>query len=188
MKTKIIVLSVLAVVAGAGSCYWLMRSPKKAKTADFSNQTPDEIRGYLRSAEFRKLDEQTRREMAQLAFRQMQERRINDYFALPANQRTAYLDKLIDEMEVRRKERALRGNDPNSQFGFFDPNSRSNDPNARQRRRQQRQAMRTPENQRARREAIDPLTRAKMAAFRAALGARMSARGISAPGGGGRGR
>jgi len=98
---------------------------------------------------------------------------VNEYFTLPADKRTAYLDKMIDEMEARRRARAMRGEDPNSPFRFFDPNSRPNDPNERQRRRQM---ARNAENRRARMESIDPLTRAKRAAFREAMRARRQQR------------
>ena len=154
---KILILPICAVVvvAAAGSYVWFRSDHKKNQDMDFSDQTPDKIREYLRSPDFNSLDEQTRRAARRAAGRQMMEYRVNEYFSLPPDKQTAYLDKLIDEMETRRGEFQQRRPDAN------DPNS--------QQRRQRRQFARGAENQRARMESIDPLTRAKMAAFREAM-------------------
>jgi hypothetical protein len=174
MKTnKVIILSacsLLVVVVAAAGSFWFLRSEKKSQLKDFSGQTPEQIRAYLRSKDFNSLDNQTRRMVGRTARIEMMECRVNEYFNLPEDKRTVYLDKLIDEMQARRAE--FRAQRPDA-----------NDPN--DRRRQRRQFARGAEDQRARMESVDPLTRAKRAAFRDAMRARMQQRGINGPGGGG---
>lgn len=164
MKTnKTITLSVgatIIIAAAAGASFWLMRSEKNPQQTDFSGRTPDQIRAYLRSKDFNSLDERTRRAAARSAFRQITDYRVNEYFGLPAEKRTAYLDKIVDEMETRRREFGGRRPDPN------DPN-----------RPQRRQFARGAENMRARMESVDPLKRAQRDAFREAMRQRMQQRG-----------
>jgi len=178
MKTKkIIILSLCALIiaAAAWSSVWFVKTRQhNNKQIDFSGQTPEQIRAYLRSKDFNSLDEQMRRDIGRAARIEMMEYRVNEYFSQPDDKRVAYLDKMIDEIEARRGEFRARRPD-------------ANDPNGR--RRQRRQFARGAENQRARMESVDPLTRAKRAAFREAMRARMQQRGINGPGGGdGRGR
>ncbi len=174
MKTnKIIILSLCAVIiaAAAGASVWFVKARQHSnKQIDFSGQTPEQIRAYLRSKDFNSLDEQMRRDIGRVARIQMMEYRVNEYFSMPEDKRTAYLDKMIDEMEARRAEFRARRPDAN------DPNDL---------RRQRRQFARSAEERRARMESVDPLTRAKRAAFRDAMRARMQERGINPPGGGG---
>ncbi len=177
MKTnKIIILSLCAAIiaAAAGASVWFVktRQHNNKPQIDFSGQTPEQIRAYLRSKDFNSLDEQMRRDIGRVARIQMMEYRVNEYFSIPEDKRTAYLDKLIDRMEARRAEFRARHPD-------------ANDPNDRQR-RQRRQFARSAEERRARMESVDPLTRAKRAAFRDAMRARRQERGINPPGGGGR--
>ena len=170
---KIIILSVCAaivVVATAGASFWFLRTEKKPKQMDFLGQTPDQIRAYLRSKDFNSLDEQTRRAARRSAFGQIMDYQVNEYFSTPAEKQTAYLDKIINEMETRRREFVPRRRDPN------DPN-----------RPQRQQFARGAENMRARMESVKPLERAQRQAFREALRQRMQQRGIRG-GGGGRGR
>jgi hypothetical protein len=174
---KVIVLSVcglLVVAVMATGSFWFLRNEKKPQLKDFSGQSPDQIRAYLHSKDFNSLDDQTRRIVGRAARIEMMNYRVNEYFNLPADKRAAYLDKLIDQMQARRREFQARRPDAN------DPNDR---------RRQRRQFARGAENQRARMESVDPLTRAKRAAFRDAMRARQQRRGgSSGGGGGGRGR
>ncbi len=177
MRTnKIIILSLCAVIiaAAAGSSFWFLKIRQhNHKQIDFSGQTPEQIRAYLRSKDFNSLDEQARRDIGRAARIEMMEYRVNEYFNQPDDKRTAYLDKMIDEMQARRGEFRARRPDAN------DPNDR---------RRQRRQFARGAEDQRARMESVDPMTRAKRAAFREAMRTRMQQRGINPPGGGGGGR
>ena len=173
---KIIILSLCALIiaAAAGSSFWFLKIRQhNNKQIDFSGRTPEQIRAYLRSKDFNSIDEQTRRAVGRAARIEMMEYRVNEYFGMPEDKRTAYLDKMINEMEARRGEFGARRPDANDQ----------ND-----RRRQRRQFARGAEDQRARMESVDPLTRAKRAAFREAMRARMQQRGINPPGSGGGGR
>ena len=167
---KIIVLSVcglLVVAVISAGAFWFLRNEKKSQLRDFSGQTPEQIRAYLRSKDFNSLDDQTRRMVGRAARIAMMNYRVNEYFSLPENKRTAYLDKMIDEIEARRAEFQARRPDPND--------------------RRLRQFRRNAEAQRARMESVDPLTRAKREAFREAMRTRMQQRGINSDGGRGRG-
>ncbi len=175
-KITILLLCAAIIAAATGASVWFVKTRQHSnKQIDFSGQTPEQIRAYLRSKDFNSLDEQARRDIGRAARMQMMEYRVNEYFGTPEDNRTAYLDKVIDEMQARRAEFRARRADAN------DPND--------QQRRQRRQFARGAENQRVRMESVDPLTRAKRAAFRDAMRARMQERGINPPGpGGGGGR
>ncbi len=101
---------------------------------NFAKMNPREIREYFDSNEFRDANEDVRREIRGEMFEAMQarmEQQVNGYFAVPeGDQRVAYLDNLIDEMQAQRAEFMSRM-DPNRRFDPnrpFDPN-RFSDPN-----------------------------------------------------------
>jgi hypothetical protein len=155
---------------------------------DFTKMTPQQIRQYFDSNEFRDANEDKRRE----AFDQMREamearmeKQANEYAALSADEKTVYLDKIIDEMEARRAAR-----DANDANGPPDPNRfrrfGPRDPNFMQRQGQQARQFRRPDpsRMRERSERIGTDTRIQMAQFRQDLMNRMQERGIQmGPGG-----
>jgi hypothetical protein len=104
---------------------------------NFSKMTPREIRQYFDSNSFRDANENARREIFEQMGEAMQARmeaQVTGYFAQAAGEdRTAYLDNIIDEMQARRAE-FMANRDPNRPF---DPNRfgppDSNDPNRRPR-------------------------------------------------------
>ncbi|MCJ7776893.1 MAG: hypothetical protein MUP16_01065 [Sedimentisphaerales bacterium] len=190
--TATIVLAAVVAVAVPIAVHW-------ASKPNFSKMNPRQIREYFDSNEFRDANEQTRRGIREQMGEVMQARmtaQINGYFALPeGDQRTAYLDKTIDEMQARRAE-FLAGRDPNrppdgngfGRFGTPDANGR---PRFGQRGANSRQRPRiNPERMRARSERFSADTRVKMMQFRRELRARMEQRGIQGPmmGPGGPGR
>jgi|GEM_PF-1162349 len=167
-------------------------------TPNFAKMTPQQFRQYMDSNEFRDANEDKKREI----FDQMRdareaqmEKQVNEYSALRDYEKTAYLDKIIDEMEARRAEfMAREANDANgppdfngppdpNRFGRFGPQ----DSNSPRRMGQQGRQFRMPEpsrmRQRSARTSAD--TKAKMMQFRQDMMNRMQARGISGPGGGG---
>ena len=172
---------------------------------NFAKMTPRQIREYFDSNSFRDANEDKRRQVFEQMGDAMQARmeaQVNGYFALAeGDDRTAYLDKVIDEMQARRAE-FLANRDPNRPF---DPNRfgppDSNDPN-----RRPRFAMRgqmTPgqrprinaERNRVRSSRTSADMKVKSAQFRNDLMNRMQQRGIQpptrdpgGPGGGGPGR
>jgi|GEM_PF-1941854 len=107
--------------------------------------------------------------------------REEEYLKLPPEDRTAYLDKIIDEMQQRMAERTTRPRrdadtprDPNAPPDANRPAGRGRGF--------------TPQRMRERIETADPAQRAVRAEFRKALQKRMEERGVSfGPGGGGRG-
>jgi hypothetical protein len=76
----------------------------RGRPADIGGKSADEIAEYLRSDEFRNLDPNARRATVRQAMGEMMTGRVREYFELPMEQRTAYLDKVIDDMESRPRE------------------------------------------------------------------------------------
>lgn len=171
-KKLIIIISAVLISLAAGSVVWHVA--RRAKPFDATGKKPEQIFEYLQSDEFRNLDPNTRRDYARQAFGQMMTQRAKEYSELPPEKRTAYLDEVIDSMQSQRREFESR------RAGFMrprdgEPNRRTFNPSANPSNRPRRK----PEDMRARRELTDPTTRAQMAAFRQALGARMQQRGIT---------
>jgi hypothetical protein len=192
-KTILIVTVVLA-----GAAVAVPVTVHYASKPNFSKMAPRQIREYSDSNQFRDANEQTRREIREQIGEAMQARmtaQVNGYFALPeGEQRTSYLDNIIDEMQARRAEflarrDANRPPDPNrfARFGPPDANARRGFGQSGQNTGQRRRIY--PENMRARSERISADTRVKMMQFRRDLQNRMQQRGIQMPmmGPGGRG-
>jgi hypothetical protein len=189
-KSKTILIA--AIVLATGTAIAVPIAFKYYSKPDFAKMTQQQIRQYLDSNEFRDANEDKRRETFQQIGEAMQARaeaQANEYFSLPDAQKTAYLDKIIDDRQARRAEFLARdGNDANgppdpNRFRRFGPR----DPNFMQRQGQQARQFRRPEpsRMRERSERIGTDTRIKMAQFRQDIMNRMQERGI--PMGPGRG-
>jgi len=165
-KKLIIIISAVLVSLVAGSVVWHVA--RRTKPVNFIGQKPEQIFKYLSSEEFRNFDPNTRRRYARQAFDQIITQRAEEYYELPPEKRTAYLDEVIDSMQSQRREFESR------RAEFMRP--RDGEQNLQSARSRPR---RKPEDMRARREPIPPATRAKMAAFRQAIGERMRQRGIT---------
>jgi hypothetical protein len=188
---SVVGLLLVAGIASAG--YWAWSSYQKSAKATLAQQLAsapdarDKLRDAVRSG-------QLTREQAWDAGREAWEKReqetIDGYFKTPAAQRDEYLDKMIDEMQKRmaewQRDRPTTGpaTRPDRPRGDG-PTSRPTDA--------EREA-----RGRARADNQSPLQRAQQSEFRAAMMARMAARGIQmrgpfggggrgGPGGGGRG-
>jgi hypothetical protein len=185
-KTILIVAIVLAAIAAVAvpiAVHW-------ASKPNFSKMSPRQVREYFDSNEFRDANEQTRRVIREQMGEVMQARmtaQVSGYFALPeGDQRTAYLDKIIDEMQARRAE-FLAGRDPNrppdgNGFGRFGPPDANGRPRFGQRGVNGRQRPRmNPERMRARSERFSADTRVRMMQFSRDLFNRMQQRGIQVP-------
>lgn len=96
---KKIIITVCATVAVASS---VLAFHYSHTTSDLASKTPEQLRQYFDSNEFRNLDERTRRERFGNIMREAMTKRVNEYCALPAEKQIAYLDKIIDNMESRR--------------------------------------------------------------------------------------
>ena len=143
-------------------------------------QKPQEIMAYIDSEQFKQLSAREQFMYSMAGGRQVMDYQMETYFTLPKEQKTAYMDQVIDRMQALRKNfeqmpprRPRDGNDPNVQ-----------------RRMAQAQAARSdPSNARARAERGTALQRAQRSQFRADMQARMQQRGITMPApGGGRGQ
>lgn len=182
-KNKTILTATALVIAMTVAVTLAVRHYSKP---NFAKMTPQQIRRYFDSNEFRDANEDKRRE----AFEQMRDvmetrmvNQANEYAALSADQKTVYLDKIIDEMEARRAEFLAREandvnrpdvNDPN-RFGFG-----RRGPNMGQRPRV------NPERRRERSSRVSADSMVKMMQFRQDMMNRMQERGIQmGPGRGG---
>jgi flagellar basal body-associated protein FliL len=205
-KKLIIIISVIAVVclSAAGGLYVVFSSGSNepdefgrrrprfndANMPDPHKQSAEEIMKYRNSEKFKKLSPQEQMMYTGASMRTMMNHHTETFFNLPEDKKTAYLDKLIDEMQQNMKNfEQMRNQMPRRPR---EPND-INDPNA-QRRRAERIAQRNnPANVRSMRERGDPEERAKQTQFRQAMQKRMQQRGIQmprmggGPGGGGPG-
>lgn len=205
-RKSIIIVSVTALSVIAASIVWLV--VRQLSVPDFSDKKPEEIAEYIRSDEFRNLDRDARRTTTRAAMGQMMTSQVNEYFELPAEQRIAYLDKVIETMQSRRSEfetqrRNFGAQRDGSEAERRDFRTQREGSDARRReyeaqreqtqlrtdaqdnRRQprwqgrRRGRRRSPERMRARSEFGDPKIRAQRAKFRQALRQRMIERGVS---------
>ena len=101
-RKSIIIVSVAALSVAAASIVWLII--RRPSVTNFSNKSPEQIAEYLRSEEFRNLDRDTRRASAREAMGQMMTSQAKEYCELPMEERVAYLDKVIETMQSRRRE------------------------------------------------------------------------------------
>jgi hypothetical protein len=206
-KSKTILIA--TVVLAAGMAIAVPIAVRHFSKPDFSKMNPRQIREYFDSNQFRDANEDTRRQMGEQigeAMRARMESQVKGYFALAEENRTAYLDKIIDEMQARRAEflagrDANRPPDANGPPGFGPPDAnrfaRFGPPDADGFRRfgqrganaGQQRPRPNPERMRERSERISADTRVQMMQFRRALRERMEQRGIQGPmrGPGGRG-
>lgn len=185
-KKLIITISAVLISLAAGSVVWQVG--RQPELPDVTGKKPEQILEYFQSDEFRNLDPNTRRDYARRAFGQMMTQRAKEYCELPPEERTAYLDELIDDMQSRRREFESRrgefGPRPRGR-GFMRPRNgeqggeQDGGQDGEQDRRPPRRPRRGPEDMRARRERIDPTSRAQMSAFRRAMGERMRQRGMT---------
>ncbi|MGD1043601.1 MAG: hypothetical protein ABR913_11175 [Sedimentisphaerales bacterium] len=190
-KSKTILIA--AIVLAAGVAIAVPIAIKHYSKPDFTKMAPRQIREYFDSNQFRDANEDKRREIREQMGEAMQARmtaQANEYFSLPDAQKTAYLDKIIDDMQARRAEFLAR--DANDANGPPDPNRfrrfGPRDPNSPRRQQALQQQFRRPEpsRMRERSERISADTRVKMAQFRRDLQNRMQERGIQmGPGRGG---
>lgn len=84
----------------------LSEDERKAYFKDVNEKLGDDRGAFFK--EVSSLSEGERKQLRENTgsiFRAMMNERVNKYFALPKEERTAYLDDMIDEMEKRRKER-----------------------------------------------------------------------------------
>ena len=159
-----------------------MRQWHDANTPNPQKQTAKQIMDYRNSDKFKQLSQQEQFMYTMAGGRKVMDYQMETYFTLPKEQKTAYLDKMIDDM------RAMRSN--MDQMRAQNPPRRprdANDPN-RQARQATRQAQRNnPSNARSRAERGTALQRAQREQFFTAMRARMQQRGISMPAGRGGG-
>jgi len=157
-----------------------------ANLPDVRKQSAQEILDYRNSDKFKKLSQREQMMYTMMSGRQVMDHQIETFFTIPKEDKNAYLDKMIDEMQKQRENMEKMRSDANQMPRR--PRD-ANDPNV-AKRMQERMAQRNnPSNSRARSERGTALQRAQRSAFMNAMRQRMQERGISmpSPGGGGRG-
>jgi len=178
-ESKTILIVVIVLVAGIVIAVPI--AVKHYSKPDSAKTPPPQIREHIDSNQSRDANENKRRETHEQmseAARIRIETQANEYAALPDAQKTAYLDKIIDDMEAGRTGSLARDTngppDPNRfrRFGPRDPNS--------MRQQMARQPSRRPELPRMRETSskIGSDARVKMNQFRRDLMNRMQERGI----------
>ena len=200
-RQKAIIISAFAVLVIGGSAVaflvvpkrWAKPSEAKPVPADPSNPNV-----YIASAEFankplgdqmdyiRANREKLDRESMGRMFQQRMQKTVDEWYALPEDQRDAYLDRQIDQWAQmrQRREQEREERQAEREDGERDEENRDNAEERRQRRERGPwgpQADRGEMRQRIRErtEATSPEQRAKMTAFMQAMGRRMAARGMS---------
>lgn len=117
-------------------------------------------------------DERERiRETLRETFRAEQEARVKEYFALPPEERDAYLDQVVDEMAER--------------FRNWQQERRDGPPGGEEANRDGERRGPTLDRMKERIESSDPAERAQQAEFRRVMREKMAARGMARPGPGG---
>jgi len=176
-RARLAISSLVVLLFAIGLAYWLFFRPdprfihaqelsrklRENLSMDQRRQLSQEMRQVVEG-----LSQDQRRALAKDR-RQEFEKQIAKYFTLPKEERNAYLDAQIDRMEeLRRQWQQAPINNP----GIARSNTRSNDPDERDRRRRDRLDESTPEQ------------RAEFAAFFQALRDRRQQRGLPGWGGG----
>ncbi|MFA6187143.1 MAG: hypothetical protein WC770_08035 [Phycisphaerae bacterium] len=204
-RKKYIIISAVVVVvclAASGGLYFAFggnksnedefgrgrfRMPPDANLPNTDKQSPQEILAYTDSAAFKQLTPQQRMRYVFQGGEKVLDYQMDKYFSLPATNRTAFLDQMIDKMQAMRKDmEQARAQMPNRRRpDANDPNrSRGQGGQAGQGGRRMPDASRM----RARSERGTPEQRAKREQFFADMRKRAEQRGIPVPGGGRGGR
>ncbi|MCK4886344.1 MAG: hypothetical protein KAS96_03090 [Planctomycetes bacterium] len=164
MKNKKIIISIIlaiVILSVAGGFY-----AKSSKQEIKLPQSPEELREFADSNDFKAMDEKTRREVMRKSMQQQFDNTLNEYFALEEKDKSAYLDDVIDRMgQMRARWRSRRNRD-------------NEDGQQRPRR------MPSAERMRERTESMDPERLARMVEFMKAMQKRMGERGIESGFGG----
>ena len=174
-RRRRVVVSVVAVVLVLGLSYgaWAMwRSHGKQKLLASIKDDPRKMRDAVEQGQI------SREEAGELRWEMMEARMdktMGEYFALPPAQREKFLDKMIDDMQARGREWQRRAaSQPSTRPERDRGGDRPTTGPSEERRRQMA----------ARGDSTPPEKRAQRAEFRAAMMARMQARGMT-PGRGG---
>lgn len=191
-KKIVIIAAVIAVVCLSASAglYYAFKVPaeprddfgrRRRQWHDANMPNPDkqnikDILAYRDSDAFKRLSQAEQFMYTMASTRQLREYEMQTYFTLPKEKQTAYLDKVIDDMQAQRATmEQMRQNRPPR------PPRDANDPNV-QARMAARAARRAhPSNARARSERGTALQQAQREQFRAAMDKRMKERGITPP-------
>jgi hypothetical protein len=130
-RTVVTVVALVLVLGIAGFAWRLRPDPHLAKIKELGEQLRGEEAQNLPPEERRKLWEEMRSEMEQLTpeqrdklreefsaeRRRRMKERLEKYFSLPEDERTAFLDAEIDRMEARRQQWQRNGDQGGRPWG-----------------------------------------------------------------------
>ncbi|MBC8106433.1 MAG: hypothetical protein H7Z14_07585 [Anaerolineae bacterium] len=183
-----IIGAALAIVLIIGGATWAIRAHLKASAkADTLAALPKNPRDLFQAVRDGKIDREDAREAMQAAREAEENKRLDEYFALKTQaDRNKYIDKVIDEMEARRKEWERQASTrPTTRPADRATTRPTTGPTTRPNRRND------PGRQLNNVQGGNPVRQAQRAAMMAAMRARMAQRGIQpgrgGGGGGGRG-
>jgi hypothetical protein len=125
MTKKNRTILIAAIVLVVGTVIVVTIAFRHSGKPDFAKMSPQQIRQYFDSNEFRDANEDKRRETFQQMGEMMMKRmtsQAEEYATLHDDEKTVYLDKIIDEMEARRAEFFGRDANRPDANGPTDPN------------------------------------------------------------------
>jgi len=215
-RKKIVIIAVIVLVclSASGGLYYMFKGSSNEESRDDfgrqrrewndsnlpnpNKQQPREIMAYMDSAEFKKVSPRERFMYMREGGQKVMEYQMETYFSLPdEQQKTAYLDSVIDRMQAQRAsfEQMRQQMPPRRPPDANDPNRLARQERARQRQAGQNQTTgqsrsgrrANPSQMRARSERGTAEQRAQRTAFRQAMQNRAQQRGITMPGPGGAG-
>ncbi len=142
-------------------------------------ESPEQARQFFESELFREMSRDERRRIGRQVFTQMIDERAETFRTLPEEQRTEYLDSVIDQMQQMREKRRRRRAEAVQEERPNGPDD-GREPRERQGRDGRRRGgpMRNPERFRSRIENAEPEKRAAREEFFTSLMKRMQERGI----------
>jgi hypothetical protein len=129
----------------------------------------EEFREMMHDEALSEEEREQLRDTLRETFREEQREQVKEYFSMSPEDRDAYLERLVDEMAERFRERAEGGGPPHGP----PPGGDNREGEARR--------GPTPERIRERIENTDPVERAQQAEFRRAMHEKMAARGHQPP-------
>jgi hypothetical protein len=148
---------------------WELMRPGRGGDGEGEDSTP----------ELTEEERKSMRENARTLFHAALNDRVQGYFGTPEEDRTAYLDKLIDDMQQRRKEMEQRRSSEGE--GGTTPGGRDRDGEGRREEDGTDRRERGMARMKNRIETTDPEERAQFVEFMKQMRARMEERGIEAP-------
>ena len=110
LKKKIILLAAAfaAIIIAGTLLITASGNDKPADLKDLDHRDPNSVRNFFESDKFQKMEPQQKRQAGRQVMEEMIKKTADEYCSLLEEDRTAYLDKVIDQMARQREEFAQR--------------------------------------------------------------------------------